>query len=84
MWMMGAHPLKVGLSPILLDLLKRGYVSGVSSHGAFAIHDSEIALFGRTSEEVAETLSDGRFGMRKRLVNSSLMRLETARENRSA
>ncbi len=65
MWMMGAHPLKVGLTPILLDLLRRGYVSSFSSHGAFAVHDCEIALFGKTSEEVAETLSDGRFGMAK-------------------
>lgn len=65
MWMMGAHPLKVGLSPILLDLLRNGYVSSVSSHGAFAVHDCEIALFGRTSEEVADTLKDGRFGMAK-------------------
>jgi hypothetical protein len=62
-WMMGAHPLKVGLSPILIDLLRHGFVSSVSSHGAFTVHDCEIALFGRTSEDVAETLRDGRFGM---------------------
>ena len=65
MWMMGAHPLKVGLSPIICDLIDRGYVSCISSHGAYAIHDCEIALFGRTSEEVADTLKDGRFGMVK-------------------
>lgn len=63
MWMMGAHPLKVGLSPVLLDLLSKGFITSLSSHGAFAVHDCEIALFGRTSEEVAETLRDGRFGM---------------------
>jgi hypothetical protein len=63
MWMMGAHPLKVGLSPVLLDLAKNGFVSSISSHGAFTIHDCEIALFGRTSEDVADTLRDGRFGM---------------------
>lgn len=63
MWMTGAHPLKVGLSPVLLDLLRRGFVSSLSSHGAFAVHDCEIALFGRTSEDVADTLRDGRFGM---------------------
>ncbi len=61
--MMGAHPLKVGLSPIFLDLLRRGYISAISSHGAFTVHDCEIALFGRTSEDVADTLRDGRFGM---------------------
>jgi len=63
MWMMGAHPLKVGLSPIFLDLLRNGFVSSISSHGAFTVHDCEIALFGRTSEDVAEALKDGRFGM---------------------
>jgi hypothetical protein len=63
LWMMGAHPLKVGLSPVLLDLLRNGFVSCVSSHGAFTVHDCEIALFGRTSEDVADTLRDGRFGM---------------------
>ena len=65
MWMTGAHPLKVGLSPILLDLLRNGWISSLASHGAFAVHDCEIALFGRTSEEVAETLRDGKFGMAK-------------------
>ncbi|HEY3294219.1 MAG TPA: hypothetical protein VGL38_02145 [bacterium] len=63
LWMMGAHPLKVGLSPVFLDLLRQGFISSVSSHGAFTVHDCEIALFGRTSEDVADALRDGRFGM---------------------
>lgn len=63
MWMMGAHPLKVGLSPIFLDLLQQGYISSISSHGAFTVHDCEIALFGKTSEDVADSIRDGRFGM---------------------
>jgi hypothetical protein len=63
LWMMGAHPVKVGLSPVFLDLLRSGFVSCISSHGAFTVHDCEIALFGRTSEDVADTLRDGRFGM---------------------
>ena len=62
-WMMGAHPLKVGLSPILIELVRAGYVSCLASHGAFSVHDCEIALFGKTSEDVADTLRDGRFGM---------------------
>ncbi|MBU0509959.1 hypothetical protein KKH27_14140, partial [bacterium] len=62
-WMLGAHPLKVGLSPILIELLRAGYISCVASHGAFSVHDCEIALFGKTSEDVADTLRDGRFGM---------------------
>lgn len=64
-WMTGAHVLKVGLSPVLLDLLKNGFVNSFASHGAFAVHDCEIALFGRTSEDVTDTLRDGRFGMAK-------------------
>jgi hypothetical protein len=62
-WMMGAHPLKVGLSPIIIDLMKSGYVSHIAFNGACVIHDLEIAFWGRTSEEVSDTLRDGRFGM---------------------
>jgi hypothetical protein len=62
-WMMGAHPLKVGLSPVINDLIQNGYVSHLAVSGAFAIHDVEIAFFGRTSEEVVDGLSDGTFGM---------------------
>jgi hypothetical protein len=63
LWMMGAHPVKVGLSPILIQLAKDGFISCLSSHGAFAVHDIEIAFFGRTSEEVSDSIRDGRFGM---------------------
>jgi hypothetical protein len=62
-WMMGAHPLKVGLSRILIELLRDGFVTALASHGAFAVHYCEIALFGRTSEDVADAIRDGRFGM---------------------
>ena len=62
-WMMGAHPVKVGLSPIFIDLLERGFVSHLAVNGAFMIHDIEIAFFGRTSEDVEEGLGDGSFGM---------------------
>ena len=62
-WMMGAHPLKVGLSPVINDLIESGYVTHLAVNGAFAIHDLEIAFFGRTSEEVIDGLSDGSFGM---------------------
>jgi hypothetical protein len=60
---MGAHVVKVGCSPIVVDLIRRGVVTAVAMHGATAIHDAELALFGETSEEVGETLRDGRFGM---------------------
>ncbi len=60
---MGAHPLKVGLSPILIDLLKRGIVTGLAVNGAVIIHDAEIAMVGRTSEDVDQVLDSGQFGM---------------------
>jgi hypothetical protein len=64
-WMMGAHPIKVGLSPIIIDLAEKGFINHLAVNGAFMIHDMEIAFFGRTSEEVAEGLEDGSFGMVK-------------------
>ena len=60
---MGAHAIKVGLSPILVDLLERGVITGLAMNGAGIIHDAEIAMIGQTSEDVAEGLGDGRFGM---------------------
>ena len=60
---LGAHVIKVGCSPIVADLIERGAVTALSMNGATAIHDAELALFGETSEEVAETIRDGRFGM---------------------
>ena len=62
-WMMGAHPIKVGLSSILVDLIENGFVSHLALNGAGAIHDLEMAFLGRTSEEVSEGLADGTFGM---------------------
>jgi hypothetical protein len=60
---MGAHPIKVGLSPVLIDLLKRGLITGVALNGAGIIHDAEVAMVGRTSEDVDEVLGCGAFGM---------------------
>ncbi|MCU0606258.1 MAG: hypothetical protein MUF78_02265 [Candidatus Edwardsbacteria bacterium] len=61
--MMGAHPIKCGLSPVLIDLVERGFVTAVALNGAGAIHDVELACWGRTSEDVAAGLEDGSFGM---------------------
>ena len=61
--MMGAHPIKCGLSPVLIDLVERGFVTAVALNGAGAIHDFELACWGRTSEDVAKGLEDGSFGM---------------------
>jgi hypothetical protein len=60
---MGAHPIKVGLAPVIIDLLKRGLLTGVALNGAGIIHDSEVAMVGRTSEDVDEVLGCGAFGM---------------------
>jgi len=62
-WMMGAHPIKVGLSDILIDLIDNGLITHLAVNGAFAIHDLEMAFQGRTSEEVADGLINGSFGM---------------------
>lgn len=60
---MGAHPIKVGLSPIIIDLMKRGIITALASNGACIVHDFELSLIGRTSEDVASEVSSGRFGM---------------------
>ena len=62
-WGLGAHVLKTGLSPILVDLMERGFVSAIATNGAGIIHDFEIALSGGTSEDVEATLGPGTFGM---------------------
>ena len=62
-WGIGAHVLKTGLSPVLVDLMARGYVSAIAMNGAGVIHDFEVALSGSTSEDVDEALGPGRFGM---------------------
>jgi hypothetical protein len=59
---MGAHVIKVGLAPILIDLMERGIISTLALNGAGIIHDAEIAMVGRTSEEVASVLGAGAFG----------------------
>src|SRR5688500_17057866 len=62
-WGVGAHVIKTGVSPVLIDLMRRGYVSALAMNGAGIIHDFEIALSGATSEDVDEALGPGRFGM---------------------
>lgn len=60
---MGAHVIKVGLSPILIDLMENGFISSFSMNGACLIHDLEISLEGKTSEDVEKHLKDGSFGI---------------------
>jgi deoxyhypusine synthase len=61
-WGLGGHVVKTGLAPLLIDLMKRGYVSGIASNGSVLVHDSEIAMIGSTSEDVDATLGEGVFG----------------------
>ena len=61
-WGMGGHVVKVGLAPVLLDLLARGHVQGFAMNGAAAIHDAEIAMRGSTSEDVGKGLFEGEYG----------------------
>jgi hypothetical protein len=61
--MMGAHPLKVGLGPIICDLMRDGILTAIAANGAAIVHDFELALAGRTSEDVGEGLAEGMFGM---------------------
>ena len=74
-WGLGAHVIKTGLGPVLIDLMERGYVSAIATNGATIIHDFEIALVGATSEDVDQTLGPGRFGMADetgRLLNAAI------------
>jgi hypothetical protein len=62
-WAMGAHVIKVGLNPILIALMQQGFISALSMNGAGIIHDAELAMVGRTSEDVDQELGRGTFGM---------------------
>jgi hypothetical protein len=62
-WGLGGHVIKCGLGPILIDLMRRGYITAVAMNGAALIHDFEVALVGTTSEDVPARLGEGRFGM---------------------
>jgi len=61
-WGIGGHVIKTGLSPIIIDLMRRGFVSAIAGNGSVLIHDAEIAMVGSTSEDVDATLGEGVFG----------------------
>src|SRR5262245_359952 len=74
-WGLGAHVIKTGLGPLIVDLMRRGFVSAIATNGAAVIHDFEIALAGATSEDVDESLAPGQFGMADetgRLLNGAI------------
>src|SRR5215467_5639207 len=62
-WGLGAHVIKTGLGPVIIDLMERGFVSAIALNGAGLIHDFEVALSGATSEDVDANLGPGTFGM---------------------
>jgi hypothetical protein len=73
---MGAHPTKVGLNPILVDLMRKGVITALAMNGAVIIHDFELAYLGRTSEEVEAEIDSGRFGMAEdtgRILNEAIV-----------
>jgi hypothetical protein len=75
--MIGAHVVKVGLAPILIDLLKRKVITAVAMNSAAALHDVETAMWGQTSEDVAVNMLEGRFGMAREtgeLINTTLQK----------
>lgn len=72
---MGAHVIKVGLNPIIIDLMEKGVITAVALNGAGIIHDTEIAMIGRTSEDVGQVLEAGEFGAAKEtgeVVNAAI------------
>lgn len=74
-FMAGAHVIKCGLNPVLIELLRKKIITCICLNGAGIIHDFEIALQGRTSEDVGESLKDGRFGMAREtaaFINSAV------------
>jgi hypothetical protein len=74
---MGAHVIKVGLNPVLIDLMERSVITGLALNGAGIVHDTEIAMAGRTSEEVEQVLGTGAFGAAREtgeVVNAAICR----------
>src|SRR5262245_11263566 len=67
---LGGHVIKTGCGPYLIDWVRRGLLSAVALNGAAAIHDFELALVGKTSEDVAAQLHEGRFGMARETADA--------------
>lgn len=73
-WGIGGHVIKTGLAPIIIDLMKRGFVTAIAANGSVLVHDAEIAMVGSTSEDVDATLGEGVFGAAEesgKLLNSA-------------
>lgn len=73
-WGLGGHVIKVGLAPVIIDLMRRGFVTAIAANGSVLVHDTEIAMVGSTSEDVDATLGEGAFGAAEetgQLLNSA-------------
>jgi hypothetical protein len=73
-WGLGGHVIKVGLAPLIIDLMRRGFVTAIAANGSVLVHDAEIAMVGSTSEDVDVTLGEGAFGAAEetgQLLNSA-------------
>jgi hypothetical protein len=73
-WGLGGHVVKTGMAPIIIDLMRRGFVTAIAANGSVLVHDAEIAMVGSTSEDVDESLGAGAFGGAEetgKLLNSS-------------
>jgi hypothetical protein len=80
---MGAHVIKVGLNPILIQLLEKGIIHAVALNGAGIIHDTELAMAGKTSEDVSAVLGDGQFGMARETAEFICDAIQTSVESSS-
>jgi hypothetical protein len=80
-WMMGAHVVKRGLARLVIELLERGVITHLAGNGAVAIHDFEIAMNGKTSEDVARSLEDGSFGMAEETGREMNLAIRTGADN---
>ena len=78
---LGAHVLKVGLAPLIIDLMRRGLITHVATNGASAIHDWEMAYQGATSEDVAENLPNGSFGFWRETLDALNGAAKRAQQN---
>ena len=81
-WGFGGHVVKVGLAPVLINLMDHGFVTGMATNGSGMIHDFEIAIAGKTSEDVAAALKQGSFGLTE--GTGSLMNLAFREGGRKA
>src|SRR5205085_6079531 len=78
---LGGHVIKTGCGPYLIDWLRKGLLRAVAMNGAAAIHDFELALAGKTSEDVGAVLHEGRFGMARETADAFALAARVGAEN---